>query len=441
MNGLQEMETTFTQETLDFPCGIERLANGNTLITDAGDETGEGSKVIEVDQQGNTVWRFASGLLFAHSAKRLKDGTTLITDTTNNRLLLVSSEREVILNSDHWGRGTGRLSDGTHLHYPNYAHSLENGGFLITDRNNDRVIIVNREGAIRWSYQGDLQHPHNCHPAPGGSFLIGDSDNNRVIEIDKRGNTIWSYGDETPQSLSWPRNAERLSNGNTLITDSKHHRVIEVTQNKEIVWCFETSHFANLYQASRLKNDNTLISDQQHHQVIEVDPTGKIVWSFHNWRCRIPVYPRLINSSFREIDGDMPVGWVLARRLSEGGGRLIWHRDGSRAYPGLEYDRGGALCLQQTVAVAPGRRYRFWGRIRTEGVEGMACFQLAFLDEMRGLLEDVTQIPKGELLAGTNPWTTDAIEVVAPPKATAVEVRVFITGRGKVWGDDLHLVN
>jgi len=42
---------------LEFPCSVERLDNGNTLIADAGSESGRGSEILEVDQDGNLIWR------------------------------------------------------------------------------------------------------------------------------------------------------------------------------------------------------------------------------------------------------------------------------------------------------------------------------------------------------------------------------------------------
>ena len=88
---------------LDFPCSVQRLPDGNTLIADAGDELGEGSEILEVNPGGEVVWRYAAGLDFAHSAERLADGATLITDTSNQRLLIVARDGSVRLDSARWG--------------------------------------------------------------------------------------------------------------------------------------------------------------------------------------------------------------------------------------------------------------------------------------------------------------------------------------------------
>ena len=64
--------------------------------------------------------------------------------------------------------------------------------------------------------------------------------------------------------------------------------------------------------------------------------------------------------------------------------------------PGLEYDRPGALFLQQTIAVEPGMTYRIGAEIRTVEVKGNACLHLDFFDSLGGsLYRVITEIPSG----------------------------------------------
>lgn len=420
---------------LEFPCDVERLENGNTLITDAGDETSAGSEVIEVDPIGNIVWCYSEGLGFAHSAKRLKNGNTLISDTTNNRIIEVTPERKTVFTSDDWGDGTGRLSDGSHLHYPNDAHLLEDDTIIITDRNNNRCVIADRRGKVLWCYDRDIKHPHNCDMLDNGNVLIADSDGRRVIEVNRDKEIVWQYGGAN--TLDWPRDADRLSNGNTLITDSKNSRVIEVTPQGDIVWSYGVPYFANFYDADKLPNGNVLISDQQHHQVIEVDPHGNIIWLFRNYRNVNPINPGIRNGSFKvRTESDLPEGWILFNRFSEGGGKIIWDEEAKpRPCPGLEFDRAGAVSLQQIVAVMPGAVYKMGGKIKTEDIKegGFAYLQMAFIDCMGGLIEDAARAPKGKFITGTMDWTEDSFEAIAPQGAAAVELRFVMSGSGKAW--------
>ena len=148
-----------------------------------------------------------------------------------------------------------------------------------------------------------------------------------------------------------------------------------------------------------------------------------------------PIHPRLRNGSFRERDGgNWPGDWILMCRFSEGGGEVIWDEEARpRPCPGLAYDRSGALCLQQTVRCVPDTTYHMAGQIRTQELDGHVCFQLSFVNAIGAAVYDAPDIPRGQSFSGTTPWTPDNLQAVAPEEATALEVRLFITGRGKAW--------
>jgi len=424
---------------LEFPCDVERLASGNTLIADAGDELGGGSEIIEVTPAGEIAWRYGEGLAFAHSAKRLAGGNTLIADTNNNRVIEVTPEGETVFTSEKWGGGSGELSDGSHLDYPNKAKLLDDGTLLVTDRNNDRALIATREGEVVWQYAGKVKHPHNATILASGNLIICDSDGQYIKEVTREGKEVWSFGDGTPEILNWPRDADRLANGNTLITDSKHARVIEVTSAGEIAWEYQAGHYANYYEADRLPGGNTLLADQQHQQAVEVNPAGETVWSFRNFTRPYPAVEKLVNTRFEEWGEDgLPAGWHLCERLAEGGGEFITKETAAgKKVPGLAYDREGGLWLQQTRRVVPGENYRVSGLISTEGLEGIACLQLAFADEHGGMFCDGAEGPKSALFNGDTPPSREIFAARAPEGALTADVRLFITGRGRVFVEEL----
>lgn len=427
---------------LEFTCDVERLPNGNTLITDAGDECGNGSEVFEVSENGTIVWQCTCPLRFAHSAKRLPDGNTLIADTLNNRIIEVSPESGIIFTSEQWGRGTGKLSDGSTLEYPNDITILENDQFLITDRNHNRCLITDRQGQLVWQYSNGLRHPHNADITDTGTVLICNSDENEIWEIDPKDNQIiWKYGNKEGQELSFPRDADRLPGGNTLITDSRHHRIIEVTPSGKIVWQYHVDYYASFYEADLLENGNILLADQHHHQVTEIDRGGNIIWQFRNKRNNKTIFPRLYNGFFQQTDETMfPKGWYLYTRFAEGGGEYLntYIQNGE---PGLSFDRSGILCLVQYIQINPGETYEFHGKIRTEEIEEghFACFQIFFLDEYGGPVCNTAQAPKTTMLTGSNDWKQESLTVKAPEKARSAEIRLMINGKGRVYMKELFL--
>ncbi len=284
---------------LYLPHDVDRLPDGHTLITDGGQhggptaaQPGSGSKIIEVDEAGNVVWLFDQGLNWAHSADRLPNGNTLISDTGHDRVIEIDAAGSIVWDSD-----AVILSDGSVLDYPNDANWLPDDQLLITDRDNHRVIEIARDGAIVWQFgetgvpgndDSHLRGPHNADRLSSGNTIIADSLNNRIIEIAPDGSIVWQYPphpparshlrSSAPPLLDWPRDADRLSNGNTLITDSRHDRIIEVTPTGQVVWHYDDLELP--YDADRLDNGNTLISGSPSGGVIEVDLAGAIVWQY-----------------------------------------------------------------------------------------------------------------------------------------------------------------
>ncbi len=243
-----------------LPSGIERLPNGNTLITESGSMTQPTARVIEVDSIGRLLWAYVrSDVPWAHTARRLPNGNTLISATDDNRVIEVDPRGDVT-----W--------EMTGISYPNEAWRLASGNTLITDKLGDRVIEVDSTRNVVWSYTG-LAGPHNGTRLANGNTTICDSDQDRVIEIDSSGAIVWQYA----TGLDWARCAERLANGNTLIADSRHNRVIEVDSAGNIKWTF-ASGLSLPYMATRLANGNTLISSGS--RVVEVDSAGATVWQY-----------------------------------------------------------------------------------------------------------------------------------------------------------------
>jgi len=429
---------------LDKPLGVERLPNGNTLITDTGGAfyTATDASIMEVDANGNIVWQYVGEMVFPHSAERLADGSTLISDTANDRVILVDAGGTILWSSDDWGGGTGNLSDNSHLSYPNDVEQLANGHpstgsgrrLLITDRNNDRVVEVQDDGTVVWSLSG-LKRPHNADRLPNGHTIISDSENNAIVEVDAGGNEVWRYGGQ--DVLYWPRDADRLDNGHTLITDTRNDRVIEVTADGKVVWEFKG--LAMPYEADRLPNGRTLIADNNHKRVIEVDESGNIVWSFRNFP---ETYPATVqNGGFEETDAEgLPAGWYAADLNAERG-ELMFAVDDTTGHSGqksgfLSYRGTGRIAWFQMMQVEPGKEHVFSGYVKgTIGQDGIIAYQLWFVDDMGGSIGEPITVQAHT--ASMNDWVHDEKEVTAPAGAAAVQIWGNLLSNGRAWFDDV----
>ena len=80
-------------------------------------------------------------------AERLPDGNTLITDSGNNRIVEVNKAKKVV-----WSYVTNTRTGSVANPLPTRAVRLQNGHTLISDQFNHQVISVDSKGNIVWSY-------------------------------------------------------------------------------------------------------------------------------------------------------------------------------------------------------------------------------------------------------------------------------------------------
>jgi outer membrane protein assembly factor BamB len=217
----------------------------------------------------------------------------IISDTLNHRVVILEAKNGIYSNEPDFQLVWNSHADGAFfLNYPNDANFLSNGNLLITDRDNHRVIEVDRDsGSIVWQFgvttqigrdNIHLNGPHNADRLANGNTILADSNNNRILEVDPYGEIVWTYHPSGGESMNWPRDADVLDNGNVLIVDSRKGRVIELTRSGETVWEFRISILGTLtqpYEADLLNNGNMLIScpGLQTGDIYEIDyATGEV---------------------------------------------------------------------------------------------------------------------------------------------------------------------
>jgi hypothetical protein len=215
---------------LSISLDVERLSNGNTLITLHGEDPG---KVIEYIPTGEKLWIMPQ-LGLPTDAERLPNGNTLIAEYQGGRVVEVDPNREIV-----WEfLGTHKAMD---------VERLDNGNTLIV------------EGEI---------YPYG-----------------KVYEVDSEGNIVWNIS-----NLDGPIDAERLYSEThgytTLITEHcRGHgaKVTEYDMNKSIVW--QKTGLSHPQDAERLPNGSTMIVETGKvgpNRVIEVNPDGLIIWKIEN---------------------------------------------------------------------------------------------------------------------------------------------------------------
>jgi hypothetical protein len=186
------------------------------------------------------------------------------------------------------------------------------GNVLISDQFNNRVIEVNRDKQILWSFGSG--NPNLCNPGPGTIIGLNDAErlsdgftllagtgippmtvpglpngcvDNRVIVVNHEGDIVWQYGQagvtgSGPNQLNVPVFAIQLPNRDIMIVDQGNERVIQVDRfSKKIVFqygCPTCNLLNNPNSAEVLPNGHILIADENNSRAIEIDRQGNIVW-------------------------------------------------------------------------------------------------------------------------------------------------------------------
>jgi hypothetical protein len=275
---------------------------GNILIADQFN-----NRVIEIKPNGKIVWQFGLGpndfspqsIIGVNDAQRVGPFTLMAGTGTppgvipqapngaaDNRVMLVDPFGDIV-----WQYGQfGQTGDGPDLlNTPVQSTWLPSANVLITDQGNNRIIEVNLDKKIVWSFPApsdtnaadQLSSPNSAELLENGHVLIADLNNNRAIEVTRGDKIVKSF--TAGGTVSAVAFASRLPNGDTLLTDSGNARIVEVNANDKVVWQYFTgsdplSIAAPLpTRAVRLRNGDTLISDQFNNRVIEVNKAKKIV--------------------------------------------------------------------------------------------------------------------------------------------------------------------
>src|SRR4051794_24079759 len=186
------------------------------------------------------------------------DGGYLIADQSNQRVRRVAPDGTISTvagNGSVGYTGDGGAPTAATLNAPTGVAPLPDGGFLISDGNNNAIRRVTPGGIISTvagtgsaGYNGDgipattatLSFPADVAVTSDGGFLIADNDNNRIRKVASFGGTISTVagtggagfngdGPVATATLSDPTSVAVTSDGGFLVADANNRRVRKVS--------------------------------------------------------------------------------------------------------------------------------------------------------------------------------------------------------------------
>lgn len=251
------------------------LPNGNILTLTSP------TTIVEISPKKQIVWKYESrpkpgysGRVEVHAVQRLADGSTMIAESGNTRIIEVSPAgkilREVPL----------QVSKSNAHRDTRMVRKLPSGNYLVCHESDGCVKEYNAAGQVVWQYTLDLAgrprsagHGPEGHGIeafgavrlPNGNTLIAGGNNNRVIEVNPKGKIAWSVDQkELPGiTLAWVTTVHVLPNGNIVIGNCHagptNPQLIEVTRDKKVVWTFNNQkQFGNNLAAAMILDQDCI---------------------------------------------------------------------------------------------------------------------------------------------------------------------------------------
>jgi hypothetical protein len=230
------------------------LAGGNVLIAWS-DEIKEFEKGSD-----KVVWSYTKSPENAEigTVERLENGNTLVTELGKKpRLMEVTAEGKVAVEF-----ALAPETDNSHMQ-TRMARKLKNGNYLVPHLLAFKVKEYTPEGKVVKEIATDLEElggrkaenwPFTAIRLKDGNTLVTLTHGNKVAEFDAEGKVVWKVGnDDFPDLKPFvdPCGAQRLPNGNTVIASygaTQGIKVFEVTRDKKIVWKYDGPHRAHEIQ-------------------------------------------------------------------------------------------------------------------------------------------------------------------------------------------------
>ncbi len=222
-------------------------------------------------------------------------GTLLIADRGNNRLLALDPARNVV-----WLYPSATMPPPQGgFYFPDDAFFFDKGAGIISNQEENHTIVEigYPSGKILWQYghpgvagsrPGYLNQPDDAYLLKSGVVTVADASNNRILFLSPQGAVVGQIGNGTdvhkpPVSIAYPNGDTPLADGNVLVSEIDGSWVDEYTQTGSLVW---SAHFPSVNYPSdpqQLGPDSYLMTDYDppaEGRVLEFNREGQVTWRY-----------------------------------------------------------------------------------------------------------------------------------------------------------------
>ena len=270
------------------PHDASSLGGYNVLVADRGN-----NRILLISPDKQILWQYdfvglprSAG---ADDAFFADDGKSVIVNLEHSQVIQIIDFASKQVTWEYGQLGKRGSKDGL-LNFPDDAYKLPNGDVIVADIRNCRILeispdkkIVRQAGVTgRCGARAPLlASPNGDTPLPNGHVLISTINDHSLIELDEN----WQPILRLVLPILYPSDPQPTKAGNFLVSSYTHPgRIVEIAHDGSLVWDYAAAGEGGLNRPSlaiELPNGNILANDDLNHRIIVVDKASKkILWQY-----------------------------------------------------------------------------------------------------------------------------------------------------------------
>ncbi|HEY4927690.1 MAG TPA: hypothetical protein VIH95_00945 [Acidimicrobiales bacterium] len=269
---------------------------GTLLIADRGND-----RLLSLDTSRNVTWQYPSaamppppgGFYFPDDAFFIHGGTGIISNQEDNHTIVeIGYPSGKVL----WQYGHPLQSGSApgYLNQPDDAYLLKNGTVMVADASNNRILFISPAGQPTGQIGNgvaahnppiSIDYPNGDTPLSNGDVLVSEINGSWVDEYTMAGKLVWTVHFPT---VDYPSDPQQVSQNLFLMTDYNppgEGKVLEFTRTGTIPWIYDVQAGDAMLKkpslAERLPNGLIMVNDDYRNRVVVIDPSiDSIVWQY-----------------------------------------------------------------------------------------------------------------------------------------------------------------
>lgn len=172
------------------PRSVVPVPGRRLLVADEGNQ-----RLLLLTEHGAILWEYAApyDILSPYYAEVTPKGTILYADRALHMVYEVNPQNNEVI----WSYGSLLISGGgdQELNEPSCVRRLKNGGTLIVDTGNERILLISPVGTLMRTMVGTseipLHGPIHCEPLETGDILVYADHAPEIIRLGFSGQPVW----------------------------------------------------------------------------------------------------------------------------------------------------------------------------------------------------------------------------------------------------------